>query len=300
MTKILHIIAPILDYNLTNPSSQLLTSVDTFLSCDEYHTSLGDMSSADIIKVSANFPTIDFVADKFDQSSDTYKETVVLLNSLSHSKSITNFSIDAPILFADPMVNQRPNESLLWVFGCSHSHGVGLKPDEKKFGRIVSEVLDLPLMLVTKPGSSLNWSLRNLVAADIRSHDTVIWQVTSPHRLSKYNGKDTEEIVLARSNDRCLLDVFNDDQVFFNQINMLHFGVRYLRSLGCQFRIVSFVPQLSNFYDYLFEYSKYPEFCYTPNVHIDFGIDQTHYGPLSHRAIAQRIISSIQKKYINE
>lgn len=294
MTKTLHITEPTFDFSVINKTSTLLTSIDVLLDSNEYHTSLGDMSSADIIKISNNFPTINFVDRKFNRSSDIYKETVILLNSLSWSKNVTNFTINLPISFADPMVITRPDGPALWVFGCSHSHGVGLLPDEKRFGEIVAASLNLPLVLISNPGSSLSWSLRNLMASNIKSNDVVIWQLTTPHRISQYNGINTKEILLARSDNRCLLEVFDDNQVFFNHINLLNFGVRYLRSTGVKFIISSILPELGKFfYDYLVEYSKYPEYCYTPGCQIDFGTDQIHAGPLSHNAIAQRLLDHI-------
>jgi hypothetical protein len=293
MAKILHIIEPTFDFSVINKNSTLITSVNVLLESDEYHTSLGDMSSANIIKISKKFSSINFVDKKFDTGSDIYKETVVLLNYLSWSNCVTNFTVALPISF-DNKVASRPNKSTLWVFGCSHSHGVGLLPEEKKFGEIVAESLNLPLMLISKPGSSLNWSTRNLVAANIKSDDVVIWQLTTPHRLSRYNGVETKEIMLARSTDRCLLEVFDDSQVFFNHINLLNFGVRYLRSIGVKFVIVSILPKLENFfYEYLVEYSKYPEYCYAPGCQLDLGTDRVHDGPLSHRALAQRLLDHI-------
>lgn len=294
MTKTLHIIEPTFDFGVINKTSTLLTSVDVLLDSNEYHTSLGDMSLSDIIKISNNFSTINFVGEMFDQSSDIYKETVILLNSLSQSKHVTNFTVDLPISFADPIVDDRPAGPALWVFGCSHSHGVGLRPDEKKFGEIVASSTNLPLMLISKPGSSLSWSTRNLIAANIKPNDIVIWQLTTPHRVSQHNGTDTTEIMLAQSSNRCLVEVFNDNQVFFNHINLLNFGTRYLRSIGVKFIIVSILPKLEKFfYDYLIEYSKYPEYCYTPDCQLDLGSDQVHSGPLSHKALAQRLLDHI-------
>lgn len=252
------------------------------------------MSLSDIIKISNNFYTINFVDEMFEQSSDTYKETVVLLNLLSQTKHVTNFTADLPISFTDPKVNNRPNEPALWVFGCSHSHGVGLRLNEKRFGEIVASSTNLPLMLISKPGSSLSWSTRNLMAANIKPNDIVIWQLTTPHRVSQHNGTDTTEIMLAQSSNRCLVEVFDDNQVFFNHINLLNFGTRYLRSMGVKFIMISILPKLEKFfYDYLIEYSKYPEYCYTTDCCIDLGIDQIHSGPLSHKALAQRLLDHI-------
>ena len=294
MAKTLHIIEPTFDFSVVNKTSTLLTSVDVLLESNEYHTSLGDMSSADIIKISKNFSTINFVDKKFDQTSDIYNETVILLNSLSWSTHVTNFTVGLPISFADTRVNNRPNKPTLWVFGCSHSHGVGLLPNEKKFGEIVAESLNLPITLISKPGSSLSWSTRNLIAADIKPNDVVIWQLTTPHRISQYNGINTTEIMLAHSNDRHLLEVYDDNQIFFNHINLLNFGVQYLRRMGVKFVIVSILPKLENFfYEYLIEYSKYSEYCYTPGCQLDLGSDQVHSGPLSHKALAQRLLDHI-------
>jgi len=299
MSKTLHITEPTFDFGKINKISKLLISIDSLLDSDEYHTSLGDMSSADIINISYNFSTINFVDEKFDQSSNIYKETVVLLNSLSRSNHVTNFTVDLPISFADTIVNNRPTGPALWVFGCSHSHGLGLQPGEKRFGEIMASAINLPLMLISKIGSSLSWSTRNLIAADIKSDDIVIWQLTTPHRITQYDGTNTKEIMLARSDNRCLLEVFDDNQVFFNQINLLNFGVRYLRSIGVKFAIISLLPKLDNFfYEYLVEYSKYPEYCYTPGCQIDLAKDQQHAGPLSHKAVAQRLLDHIQ--YTND
>ena len=295
--RTLHLFNPTFDFSLINNTSKLLTSVDTQINFDEYHTSLGDMSSGDIISVAKNFHTINFVPLQFDQSSDTYKETVILLNYFSWFKNVTNFVRKDALSFDHPSIHNRPDTPVLWVFGCSFSHGVGLLPDEKTFGKITAESLNLPLMQISKPGSSSNWSTRNLFAADIRSSDIVVWQLTSPDRITQFNGHVTEEIMLARTNNRYLLEVFDANQNFFNQINLLNFGAKYLRSRGVKFVVTSILLNIEKHYEYLLEYSKYPEYCCTPGCRLDLGTDQVHVGPLSHNAIAQRILNHIQCLY---
>jgi hypothetical protein len=279
-------------------TSRLLTSADTVIDFDEYHTSLGDMTASDIIKVSSNFSTINLVKEGFDQSSDIYKETMVLLTYLSSFNHVTNFVADPCISFTDIEVKSRDDEPTLWVFGCSHSYGYVLnKSTEKNFGRILSESTNLPLRLVAKGGSSINWSLRHIVEADIRPSDLVVWQITTPCRISCYDGDIVKEVILPNTKNRHLLEVFDDNQQFFNQINFLNFGVQYLRRIGVKFAITSIWQEGSLMYDYLNEYSKYSEYCYAPNCHIDLGFDKLHVGPLSHRAIAQRILDHVQSLY---
>ena len=288
--KTLHLIEPEFDFGLINSTSTLLTSIDTPLTFDEYHTSVGDIDPNSIMKIADNFSTINFVKENWNFSSPTYKETVILLNYFSWFKNVTNFSRDPMVLFNDIKIKQRPDSPVLWVFGCSHSHGVGLLPGQQKFGDVVSESLKLPLMLVSRPGSSLSWSTKNLIAADIRSEDSVIWQITTPYRVSRHDG----EVQLAASRSRALLEVFDDQQIFFDHINLIKLGVTYLRKTKTKFSLCSILDQHAMFYDYLIEYSKYPEYCYSPGLEIDKGSDNIHCGPLSHKALAQRLLNHIQ------
>lgn len=291
--KTLHLIHPEFDFGVVNKTSTLLTSIDHPLTFDEYHTSVGDIDPDSIIKIAEKFSIINFVKENWDLSSATYKETVVLLNYFSWFKNVTNFSRDPVVSFKDIEIKQRPDCPVVWVFGCSHSHGVGLLPGQQKFGEIMSESLALPLMLVSRPGSSLSWSTKNLVAADIRSDDTVVWQITTPDRVSQHHG----EVMLANCNNRALIEVFNDQQIFFDHINLIKLGVAYLRKTKAKFSLCSILNQSSMFYDYLIEYSKYPEYCHSPGVQIDKGSDNLHAGPLSHKALAQRLIDHIQCIY---
>jgi hypothetical protein len=295
-SRILHIICPTLNFNLVNKNSVLLTSSTKLIELDEYHTSLGEMPPGEIIKLSSEFSTINFVKEKFDKSTDTYKETVVLLNYLSSFKNVTNFTVEPCVSFTELDIKKRTSSPTLWVFGCSHGHGAMLLPWQKNFGQVMAESLNMPLNLITKNGSSLSWSIRHLVSADIQSDDLVVLQLTTPHRTSCYDGKKVDEIMLARTKNRHLLEVFDEQQVFFNQINLLNVGVNYLRRVGVKFVITSILSK-ENMYDYLLEYSKYPEYCHTPDCNIDFAIDRAHAGPLSHKAIAQRLLDHVQLSY---
>jgi hypothetical protein len=290
--SVLHIIAPTFDFNTINPDSKLLTSGVDQLN-GNYHTSVGDMSTAEILIISDRFDCISFVPDSFDLDSDTYKESIILLNILSHKKSVTGHTLLPITQFLSHDVSSRPDEPVLWVFGCSHSHGIGLRSNEKTFGQILAADLGVPLLQISKPGSSFSWSFRHLINADIRASDYVVWQITTPHRLSLFDGKDTKEVGLSQTTNRCLLDVNDDNQVFFNHINLLTTGVRYLRKVNKNFVLTDITPKCSNYYGYKLEYSKYPEYLYHPNLYIDHGTDGVHVGPLSHLALAKCLLDRL-------
>lgn len=273
-------------------SSILLSSTKQLIVHNEYHTSLGEMPADDIISIAKHFFEIELIDTGADFASATWHETKALLNYLSHRHNVINFSTEPPATFTNTKNSHNQNPTL-WVFGCSHSHGSGLDSTDQRFGAIVSKTLGLPATFFTRPGSSLQWSLRHLINTNFGSGDTVIWQITTPQRLTLYNNKP-EEIMLANTQNRCLLDVFNDQQIFFHHCSLINYGVRYLRSTKTKFVMLSVLNKQSMFYRYIDEYTKYPEYCYMPNVNFDLGNDHLHPGPLSHQAIANHLVDHIQ------
>lgn len=295
MSKKLYIFCPEFDVSTVLPTSTLLTSVTQLLDKSEYHTSLGDLSAADIIAVSRMFDEIELVDNKFDHSSSLWFETKSLLNYLSHTVTVNNFNRKSSINFTTVDTNASSAGNRLWVFGCSYSHGVGLTHENEKFGSIISDRLGLPVTFVTKPGSSLQWSLRHLINTNFGPGDIVVWQLTTPGRLTVYDGKD-HEVMLSRSTSRELITVFNDRQMFFHHCSLLNYGTQYLRASKTNFVLTSILYQDKFFYDYINEYTSYPEYCYIPNGNLDVGTDGLHIGPLSHKLIANRIIDHLQYK----
>lgn len=297
MTKKLYITEPTFDVSTMLPDSTLLTSLPKVLAKGNYHTSVGDMPVGDIIAAAKLFDQLELLDHGFDKNSTTWQETKIVLNYLHHSHNVLNFRSDLPLTFTDhPAISNKHHSQTLWVFGCSHSHGVGLIDPNQRFGQVVAEKLGLRTNFVTKPGSSLQWSLRHLMNSNISTQDVVVWQLTTPHRLTLYN-HEPSEVILANSNNRCLIDVFNNQQIFFHQCSLINYGVKFLRAKGIKFVITSILNQQTLFYKYLEEYSKYPEYCYIPKHDLDLGTDQQHFGPLSHQAIAFQLIDHIQCLY---
>ena len=279
------------DFFQVNPESKLISKYEENLQPGDYHTSLGDLSVDQIIKLSRQFDCIQFESQGFDTTSTVYKESLTLFRYLTTNTTSTTHEIEE---FTDhSQIKNRPDQPVLWVFGCSHSHGVGLRPQELCYGEWLAQALGRPLKLITKPGSSLHWSYRHLFNAVIKSCDTVIWQLTTPGRVSRFNGKQVEEIVLRATVDRKLLDSVTAEQLYFNQISLLNTGAKYLRLIGCKFVITS-LTDFGSSYDFVSEYVKYPEYCSHFGLHIDNGTDGVHAGPLSHKAIADRILNHIQ------
>lgn len=295
MSKVLHLTHPEFDVSTVIPDSVLLTNISqpTDQSC--YHTSLGDLASHEILKVSEEFDVINFIPDRFDFNSDIYFETALLLQYLSHSKSITGYCSQDTQNFLSVDVHDRPSDPVLWVFGCSYSYGAGLKVNQLTFGQHVSQAIGLPLKTVAKSGSSTQWSLRHIMNANFQPGDRVIWQLTSPERFSYGlgHGLPPAEFRLAHVNQKHLLETFTDQHMLFTQLTLFNQGLQYLKSQPVKFSVVSINSKSPIFYQCLMEYTKHKEYCYALNYTLDLGTDQLHIGPLSHKALAHCILDHV-------
>jgi hypothetical protein len=291
MQKVLYLTESTFDFSQVDSSSKLVNGYKKNLAPGVYHTSLGDLPVDQIIRLSSQFDIIKFETQGFDLNSTIYKESLALFQYLNKQDTIHTLGIQQ--FTTHPDIDARLDQPMLWVFGCSHSHGTGLLPGELTYGHWLSQYLELPLKLITKPGSSLAWSHRHLFNSCVQKQDTVVWQLTTPGRLSKFDGRHVEEIVLNSSSDRKLIDSITNEQLYFTQLSLLNTGVKFLQSIGCKFVITS-ISDFGSTYDYVAEYVKYPEYCSNYSLHLDFGTDGVHAGPLSHKAIAQRILNHVQ------
>ena len=200
--------------------------------------------------------------------------------------------------FTDLDITTREEKPTLWVFGCSHSFGIGLRKDEKNYGTLLSEKLNMPLKLVARSGTSTHFSLRHLVNANLNENDIVVWQLTNAGRFSYKDQNIVSEVLLTARPKPKFIDFFTDDQMYFQQLSFLNIGVNYLRARKVKFVITSNDSNLANNSGTLMdEYIKYPEYCYTPNFQIDNGTDNLHAGPLSHQSVSISLHNHIQSLY---
>jgi hypothetical protein len=291
MNKTLHLTHPEFDVSLLLPQSILLTDISQLLSEQCYHTSLGDLSAQEVLSISKEFDVINFIPNNFDFNSDIYYETIIILNYLSHKKTITGYNPSDRHEFLSLDVHNRLDDPTVWVFGCSHSYGVGLLPDQQNFAQHISQNTKTSLKLIAQPGSSTQWSLRHLMHADLRKGDFVIWQLTSPERISY--GYPPTEIQFAQAQTRHLFETYNDQQLLFHQLSLFNQGIQYLKCQPVKSVVISISNQSSLRYSCLTEYSKHPEFCHVPNYLLDLGTDNKHMGPLSHEFLAHSILNHV-------
>jgi hypothetical protein len=202
--------------------------------------------------------------------------------------------------FTDLDITTREDKSTLWVFGCSHSFGMGLRKDEKNYGTLLSEKINIPLKLIARSGTSTHFSLRHLINANLNEHDFVVWQLTNAGRFSYKEKNIIAEILLTSRPKQKFIEFFTDDQMYFQQLSFLNIGVNYLRAKKVKFVITSNDNSFStngSSATLMDEYTKYSEYCYTPNFQVDYGTDNLHAGPVSHQNICNSLYNHIQYLY---
>lgn len=293
MTK-LYVTHPNFNFNLKNPHSILLDNTSTKLSCTDYHVSLGDLPIDSLLAIFRKFDEIEFVSDGFLSDQDITTDTLQFLSFAKQFVKVTNLPQEKILSFSNSYskINQ---DRQLWIFGCSISHGVGLQSCTETYGHQLANFLNLPINLITKIGSSTHWSLRQIVNLPINKNDLVIWQITSPYRISQFNGKHVQEIVLNNSKNKTLVDTYNDEQCFFLQLSLINIGVQFLKKLGVEFYIIDVDKRMQG---PAHEYEKYSEYFCAKDFIVDYGNDNQHFGPLSHKKLALQLLNHVQLKNV--
>jgi hypothetical protein len=275
----------------------ILVTNDNFMQVtgDVFHTSLGDISPRNLVEFAFGVGFINFVdePDSYDLV-ETYRESLLLAKYFG---TLGKGSIvEKPNTFLSLDITNDARTPTLWTFGCSMTYGVGVEYADL-YSTKLSKNLNLPLRKIARPSSSTRWSLRHLMNSDISKHDTVVWQITTIERFT-VAARGVTEVMLKHAKDRNWAMAQTDEQMFFDQLSLLNYGVNFLRAKGCRFKVIS-LDSLNPYRVQLIEqYTKYPEFCYIPDWIVDLGYDRQHPGKLSHEILAKHLTYALQ--YTNE
>ena len=256
-----------------------------------FHTSLGDISAGNLFKIANKDCTIIFVNEGIEQELELFNKTKIFLNSIYDSHQVTGYVRPSPCTFAEESV-LRPTEPTLWVFGCSLSAGVGVNSCEVYSSKL-GDALGLPVTSVAKAGSSTRWSLRQLLHSDLQPDDVVVWQLTTIGRFTVKHVDTWPTEVMLKNQSREIILSTTDEQLWFDQISLLEYGVLYLRAKRIRFYIISLDSTSTVFNQCLEQYTRYSEYCYAPDWQVDLGNDQLHPGPKSHHCLFENLHKKI-------
>lgn len=184
------------------------------------------------------------------------------------------------------LTNKRSNleSSVLWISGCSISHGVGVKESER-YGELLSSEMTLPVTYLTKGGSSLKWQSDQILRSDIRKDDIVVWGLTQEVRTVKVvNGNVSSE------HDP---DIRLSELRLYDAVTEVHQVVNFCRKIQCRLILLPLISSeaLNLLLVHLAEYTHLPYRTKT----LDYGTDNLHPGPKTHQWYAKYALDKISK-----
>ena len=176
------------------------------------------------------------------------------------------------------------DSKVLWISGCSISHGVGVE-DSQKYGQLLSNKLNLPVRYLTKPGTSIKWQSDQILRSDIQKDDVLVWGLTQESRTVKI----VEGIVSLEKDP----DVRLSELRLYDAVTEIHQVVNFCRKIQCQLILLPLISSevLNLLLIHLDEYSHLPYRTKT----LDYGTDNLHPGPLTHEWYAEHAVNKIRK-----
>lgn len=193
---------------------------------------------------------------------------------------------------------RKTNGKQLWIVGCSYSMGMGVEEHER-YGNIISAKTNLPVSFLTARGGSVEWAAQQIISADIRPDDIIIWGLTAWTRLPYLIDGQVEHLTpngtkLTKQLEKLLYDE-NRLYVALNNIRIVYSMCERLNLnliMGCMLADV----ELSN---NVLHYKNVIPMTGTigsdgNNFMLDVGDDGIHPGKLTHEWYADRFLKAME------
>lgn len=277
--------------------SKVLTNID---GCA--YTSLADLSEGNIIKLALVAKSIHYFPPPNGWKSKEFEAaTRRLLTKLIKffNLKIRNFVPDSdPTNSLEQYDQRKTDDKQLWVVGCSFAHGFGLEFESQRYIHIVAKELQLEYSDLTSPGSSVDWAADQILRADIRPDDIVIWGLTGTNRVNYYVNNSYTMIIpefLPKNNTNFFRKLITDDNRVNQTIKLIHQVINFINKIGAKLIILDHSEELSLFEhkEILNEYLWNFDFVISPSDGIDATYDD-HPGPLTNQLWANQLINFIK------
>ncbi len=181
------------------------------------------------------------------------------------------------------------NEPVLWISGCSISHGVGVDTDQR-YGTWIGRSISRHTYYLTAPGSSLEWQADQILRSDIRENDIVVWGLTQEDRAPIiHNGR------VVPWPDTTLQDVEYrlHETRYYKAITSVFQVINFCHKIGCRLILLPLNCSQKLQMD-LRQQDCYFQLPYQTKF-LDLGNDRIHPGPVQHQYWADFCIDIINR-----
>ena len=294
------------DYDFSQLKSEFLTK-DNYKSArlewrkKDYHTSIEDLNLKpnECKQLVDNCDTIELLNWEI-QSSPNYPNYDQIL-ALS---ALVNATTDLSKIYIRDAVYTRAlrttDDPVLWTAGCSLTSAAAVEPNER-WGHLVATELGLEEVNTARGGASIWDACDQILRADIRKDDIVVWGLTSVGRV------EVEEYGMLKSCTVCTyekysldkqyyaLDYFDSVTIKIKYIRQIQQVVNFCNKIGAKLHILNFLDFDNISGIYLKDKNvSYLNFNMQTTGLIDYGTDGEHPGPKQHQQYANEIIKLIQ------
>jgi hypothetical protein len=201
--------------------------------------------------------------------------------------NITNF-----LGYTDYRTSLEPH---LYSVGDSYAYGARLIDRDQRYAKLLEKKLQLPLVELAAPGTSIEWAADQILRSDIRTGDTLIWTTTHINRMT-WVVENTEMQVFSNwrmrygNNADAMAAEKYIDYIMTNDPHRLTVAMKAVAQIVsfCQKLKINLAicnTDLNNSKEFLKFLSSTKKFLQLPDK-VDKSDDWGHPGPLTHQAWA--------------
>lgn len=218
-------------------------------------------------------------------------------------KNIDQFNSLLDSAFNNYHGTRQTDEPTLWISGCSVTDGTGVLP-EQRYANLLSEKLNMPTVLLAKSGSSLAWQADQLLRADIRPNDIIIWGLTNISRINYFNNNTwanctvSSYLNIPKKFQYWNIDYFNSPTQAAGYIKNILQVENFCKKVGakCYFINIldsSYIPVLFHSRNNFLNLSVRQFNPDGTHKFLDLGDDNAHPGPIQHKEYAEQIYNFV-------
>lgn len=240
-------------------------------------------------------------------SADLKTRTLFWLTYMAHFKPVRNLPKLETASVEKVVDSRKTILPQLWAVGCSFTSSLGVSNNER-WAELLGEKLKLKTSILAEPGTSIRWAAGQILRADIKGGDTVVWGLTGVARFPFYTSKETESVTCQNFKSSVASTVVSEkvfltEHLAYSALFDIQAVIHYAKSLNFNLVITQFPLNTDVNESIILTYlSTVPNFihCYTDitDKFVDYGFDNAHPGPMQHKQYADILYNFItQGKY---
>ena len=275
------------------------------------YTSLGDLPNnlalTTILRQADKIiyhPPLSWTDKKKKYSIQYWTEYHVYIFSLDRSKEIINCptffhadDLDVMLYLQD---SSKVNSKHIWAAGCSITYGSYVNVS-KRYANLIATQLNLPLVMLAHPGSSIRYAADQILRSNIQKNDLVIWGITTPQRRIYYDqeSKKIVHINITHINYKNKKFDLTDLTLLYDAVISIHQVVNFCNKIQAKLILGGILvdTELAAYLRYLKEYVHLYGFygVNSEDTFIDLGSDNQHPGHEMHEWYAKMILKKIKE-----